>query len=588
MTGGGSTNRSWAELMVEELVRCGVDLFCLAPGLRSAPLALAAVAHTRARTLVHYDERGAAFYALGYARATRRPAVWITTSGTALGNGLPAVIEASVDQIPMLLLTADRPPELRDTGANQTIDQVGIFGRYVRWFTDLPAPTGAIEPSFVLTTMDQAYFRSVSTPEGPVHVNCMFREPLVGAGASAPGPSESLTRWKQDSGPYTRYAMPRPELPDPGEIASLLEQARRGLIVAGRLRTKEDALAVLRLSKHLGWPVLADLLSHLRLGREDAHTIVGGYERLLGRKGFEDAHAPEIVLQLGRACVSKALRKYLHRCRPNAYVLADAGPQRTDPDHMVTHRLQADVALLCESLRKRVPAFSSAGWLESWREHCLDEERWTDAVLEDAAQQVNEPYVARAVSRLVPESHALFVSSSMPVRDMDLFASASGPPVRIAANRGASGIDGTIATAAGFAAGLSQRVTVIAGDLALLHDLNSLGLAAEASLVVVVLNNDGGGIFHFIPGALSEAGFETVLGTPHGLAFRDAARMFGLDYVCPGSREDFATAYSDACASAGSTLIEVRTNRKENHDLHASLRRGPQEDSWKVQTRTTH
>ena len=574
MTGGPGSNRVWAELMVEELVRCGVDVFCLAPGLRSAPLALAAEAHERARIVVHYDERGAAFFALGYARATRRPAAWITTSGTALGHGLPAVIEASVDHIPMLLLTADRPPELRDTGANQTIDQVGIFGRHVRWFTDLPAPVAAIDPSFVLTTMDQAWYRSMNTPQGPVHVNCMFREPLVGEAPGGPDFADSLTSWKRTSGPYTRYGMSGPELPELGEITSLLEEARRGLIVAGKLRTEEDALAVLRLSNHLGWPVLADLLSQLRLGRMDASNVVGGYERLLGRREFEDAHATDMVLQLGGACISKVLREYLRRCRPKAYILADAGPGRIDPDHMVTHRLQADAASLCEALRERVEAPSGPGWLQSWRKHYVAEERWTDKVLQDAPS-ASEPYVARAVSRLVPESHALFVSSSMPVRDMDLFATAGGAPVRVAENRGASGIDGTIATAAGFAAGLSQRVTVVAGDLALLHDLNSLGLAKEAALVVVVINNNGGGIFHFIPGAPTERGFEAVMGTPHGLTFRDAARMFGLDYVCPESPKDFDAAYSGACAGAGATLIEVKTDRKENHDLHASLRRGP-------------
>ncbi len=572
MNEGGSFNRLWAELMVEELVRCGVDVFCIAPGLRSAPLALAAEAHEAARIVVHYDERGAAFYALGYARATGRPAVWITTSGTALGHGLPAVIEASIDHVPMLLLTADRPPELRDTGANQTIEQVGVFGRFVRWFVDLPAPSGAVDPSYVLTTLDQAYYRSRGTPEGPVHVNCMFRAPLVGQPARSPDLAESLALWTRSAAPYTRYGMASPRLPQQDGIASLLNECAKGLIVAGRLRSQEGARAVLRLSVHLGWPVLADLLSHLRLGHQDSPTLVGGFERLLCRSKFADAHAPDIVLQLGRTCVSKELRKYLRRHRPKAYILADEGPERIDPDHHVTHRLQCDVARLCEALQERAAPSFAADWLQSWRGRYLAEERRTESVLEDTAS-VSEPYVARAVSRLVPESHALFVSSSMPARDMDLFAAADGPPVRVAANRGASGIDGTIASAAGFSAGLSHPVTAIVGDLALLHDLNSLELARKAGLVVVVLNNNGGGIFHFIPGALAEGGFETVLGTPHGLAFRDAARMFGLKYVCPDTRKEFNEAYARACDSGVSTLIEVKTDRDSNLELHATLTR---------------
>ena len=401
----------------------------------------------------------------------------------------------------------------------------------------------------------------------------MFRAPLVGQAARAPDSAGSLAAWKRSAAPYTQYAMARPELPQLDGIASLLSESPKGLIVAGRLRSREDARAVLRLSVHLGWPVLADLLSHLRLGHEESPTLVGGFERLLCRRDFTDAHVPEIVLQLGRTCISKVLREYLRRHRPEAFILADGGPERIDPDHLVTHRLQGDVARLCEALQEGAAPSFGADWLQSWREGYLAEERWTESVLEDTAA-VSEPYVARAVSRLVPESHALFVSSSMPVRDMDLFAAADGPSVRVAANRGASGIDGTIASAAGFSAGLSHPVTVVAGDLALLHDLNSLELARKAGLVVVVLNNNGGGIFHFIPGALAEGGFETVLGTPHGLAFRDAARMFGLEYMCPDTRQEFSEAYARACESGVSTLIEVNTDRESNLELHARLARG--------------
>src|SRR5215217_679930 len=243
-------NRLWAYLIVEELLRCGIDFFCVAPGSRSTPLVAALAANEKARSLIHFDERGTAFAALGYARATGRPAAWITTSGTAVANGLPAVVEAATDGVPMILLTADRPPELRQTGANQTIDQPDIFGDYVRWRFDLPAPDPGIDPAMVLTTVDQAAYRASRTPQGPVHLNLMFREPFL------PDPDEYLDKlpapacWQKSGEPYTRYAATKPSV-DPDEVERLWEALRpveRGLIVAGRLPSRKQGEAVLRLA----------------------------------------------------------------------------------------------------------------------------------------------------------------------------------------------------------------------------------------------------------------------------------------------------------------------------------------------------
>ncbi len=572
MNDGARLNRVWAELMVEELVRCGVNVFCLAPGLRSAPLALAVAAHEKTTTVVHYDERGTAFFALGYGRATGRAAVWITTSGTAVGHGLPAVIEASNDRVPMLLLTADRPAELRGTGANQAIDQVGIFGDHVRWEVDLPAPSAAITPFYVLTTMDQACYQSQRTPRGPVHINCMFREPLVGLSGDASDYAEPTLAWQGRSDPYTRYGDPGPRTADVSEICPLLAGVEKGLVIAGRLRKVAEAQAALRLSKGLGWPILPDLVSQLRLGYGCATNLIGGFDRLLVSEKFASEHAPGAVLHLGGGCVSKNLRSYLCRHRPNPYVVVAAGPERMDPDHIVSHHLEADIEAFCEAAARLLPPRRETNWARSWKEHYDAAERRTESALGEAGS-LSEPYVARVITRLLPEQHAVFVSSSMPVRDLDLFAAADGVPAPLAANRGASGIDGTIATAAGFAAGLAVPVTVVIGDLALLHDLNSLAFAARFRLIIVVMNNNGGGIFHFIPGATEEQGFETVFGAPHGFGFQDAAHMFDLNYVRPTTRQGFVEAYSRACARGGGALIEIRTNRKENHALHEELRR---------------
>src|ERR671920_355220 len=260
-------NRLWANLIVEELVRCGVDFFCVAPGSRSTPLVAALAANDRARSLVHFDERGTAFAALGYARATGRPAAWITTSGTAVANGLPAVVEASTDGVPMILLTADRPPELRQTGANQTIDQPDIFGDFVRWRFDLPAPDPGMDPAMVLTTVDQAAYRAGRAPHGPVYLNLMFREPFL----SDPEDEHVLSgpsSWAQSDEPYTRYAATKSAVDWMGiqGLWETLRPVRRGLVVAGRLASRKQGEAVMRLADALGWPLLPDIGSQVRLG----------------------------------------------------------------------------------------------------------------------------------------------------------------------------------------------------------------------------------------------------------------------------------------------------------------------------------
>ena len=564
-------NRLWANLIVEELIRCGVEFFCVAPGSRSTPLVAALAANDKAHSLVHFDERGTAFAALGYARATGRPAAWITTSGTAVANGLPAVVEASTDGVPMILLTADRPPELRQTGANQTIDQPDIFGDYVRWRFDLPAPDLTIDPAMVLTTVDQAAYRARRSPHGPVHLNLMFREPFLPEGEDDPqGPSP----WAEGDEPYTRYAATKPAI-DEMEIQALwqtLRQAKRGLVVAGRLASRKQGEAVLRLAGALGWPLLPDIGSQVRLGA-DAENLAAYYDALLAGESFAEAHAPEAVVHVGGRALSKRLEQFLGRSRPDPYVVVRENPFRLDPAHRVTHSIESDVVDFCAAMVRvamEYPPDEDAFWMTGWRGaskkvgHSLDEIFSTE---------LNEPFVARSVSRNVPQDHGLVVASSMPVRDLDTYATAGGAPVPVAANRGASGIDGTVATAAGFARGLGRPVTLLIGDLALLHDLNSLAMLRDVPVVVVVLNNDGGGIFSFLPVAKHEEFFEPYFGTPQGVGFGPAAEMFGLAYEQPRTRDEFLDAYATACSSGRSSILEVRTDREENVRLHAELLR---------------
>ncbi|HMB91533.1 MAG TPA: 2-succinyl-5-enolpyruvyl-6-hydroxy-3-cyclohexene-1-carboxylic-acid synthase [Rhodothermales bacterium] len=573
MIASPNINRVWADLIVEELVRKGIDFFCIAPGSRSTPLTTAVAAHPKARHLVHFDERGTAFCALGYGRATRRPAVWITTSGTALANGYPAVVEAATDGVPMLLLTADRPPELRQTGANQTIDQVKLFGDYTRWFFDLPTPTVDIDPAMVLTTIDHAVYRAQRTPGGPVHLNCMFREPLdpTPDGHDYEPYLAGLASWQKQAGPFTHYAATTPQRNDHDieTVRHHLDGVKQGIVVAGKLETRLQGEAVVRLANRLGWPLFPDIGSQVRLGGGEAsNTRIGPYDLLLSNFTFRAEQVPDAVLHIGGRSTSKWLAQWLKQHRPEPYLVVNENPARLDPNHHVTHRIEGDVATFCGRLMDRttsVPAVTP--WLDTWREAAA-EVRQTLSIFFEVEEALSEPLVAHLVVCHSPEGRGLVLASSMPVRDVDMFAPTDGPALPVAANRGASGIDGLVATAVGFSEGLEQPVTLLTGDLALLHDLNSLALLRDRPVVVIVLNNDGGGIFHFLPIAQHEDVFEPFFGTPHGLTFEAAADLFGLVYHHPTTPDDFVKVYQSACAQATGTLIEVTTERAGNYDLH--------------------
>ena len=486
-------NHLWANLIVEELIRNGVDFFCVSPGSRSTPLIEALSKNPKARPLVHYDERGTAFAALGYARATGRPAAWITTSGTAVANGFPAIVEASTDSVPMILLTADRPPELRQTGANQTVVQPSIFGEYTRWQFDLPAPDLSVDPASILTTIDQAVYRARRAPKGPVHINLMFREPFLpephtpepGASEASPG----LNSWQKSNVPYTKYADTKPGL-DGSEVERLwsnLRDAENGLIVAGRLESKVQGESVVHLSEALGWPVLADVGSQVRLG-SGTGPLVHYYDALLSDEEFGRSHVPDAVLHFGGRALSKRLEQFLARSGPDPYVVVREDPFRLDPGHQVTQSVEANIPAFCNALvqiAEYKPASGTADWRDGWVSASEEVGRRLGQFL-DEPEELGEPFVARCVSRHIPEGHGLVLASSMPVRDFDTYAACDGPVVPVAANRGASGIDGTVATAAGFARGTGKPVTLLIGDLALLHDLNSLSMLRGLPVVVVV------------------------------------------------------------------------------------------------------
>lgn len=572
-----NVNHLWATLLVEELVRNGVDTFCVAPGSRSTPVVVAAARNGGARSIVHYDERGAAFHALGHGRATGAPAAVITTSGSALANAWPAVVEASLEHIPLLVLSGDRPPELQDAGANQTMDQVKFFGGYAEWSASLPCPSLDIDPAVVLTTVDQAVSRCRGSGAGAVHINCMFREPLAPTvqGDSFETYLEPLRSWRDGGQVYTRYdsapARPEPELL--AEVAELAARRPRGLLVAGRLPDPAARAAVADLADALGWPFLPDVTSGLRLDSRLA-TSVPYQDVLLGSKEFMQRHPIEAVIHVGGRFTSRRLPDHLEAVRPRDYVVVDEHPDRQDPIHRATRRFQLPVADFCRGLAALVRDSGDADWLEGWQ-RASEHVGGRLAASLSADQVLNEPRVAWLVSRHIGEDEGLYLASSMPVRDLDTFGCPRREPVVVAANRGASGVDGTIATSTGFARGLGKCVTLMIGDQAFLHDLNSLRLTRTLDIpfVIVVLNNDGGGIFSFLPIAGFSDVFERYFGAPHGMTFEHAAAQFDLNYAQPSSVDEFVDAYEQARRRGGASVIEVRTARQDNYELHLSMRK---------------
>jgi 2-succinyl-5-enolpyruvyl-6-hydroxy-3-cyclohexene-1-carboxylate synthase len=448
-----------------------------------------------------------------------------------------------------------------------------LFEDYVRWHVDLPCPTPDIDPAYVLTTVEQALYRTLQQPIGPVHLNCMFREPLAPeTGPALPGGyTASLKTWFQTDTPYTRYetSIPHhdPTLIEP--LALQLMSVKKGLLVVGKVDTPAQTQSVLKLARMLNWPVLPDITSQLRLGPTLPNTIFY-YDQLLGSSDFCKAHAPETVLHLGGTFVSKRLLKFLDKSRPSPYIRVKETPIRQDPMHQVTHHIQSDLESFCTALADHLSPSPPSNWLQAWQSEQARAASRLDRFFE-TSRELSEPVVARLIAQHIPLNQGLYLGNSMPVRDMDMFSTPQQASITAVANRGASGIDGTIASAAGFATGRGTPVTLLAGDLTLLHDLNSLALLRSRSIILVVINNNGGGIFSFLPIARFESVFEPYFGTPHDLTFESAARMFGLHYVQPTTKTEFVAAYQDACQRGTSVLIEVQTNRDENVALHHHL-----------------
>jgi len=559
----------WSQLLVEELVRQGAGFFCISPGSRSTPLTIAVARNPRARFRLFPDERSAGFYALGYSRATGMPAVLICTSGTAVANYFPAVVEASADARPMIILTADRPFELLETGANQTIRQHGIFGSYSRWNMQLPVPDTGTPLASLLSTTAHAVRMSLGSPAGPVHLNAPFREPLEPEAPDLDHPWVAPVRqWIGSGLPWNRFESPSksPSQENIAMLRELLAQAANPLLVAGSIEKAEDAEAVEALAGSLGVPLFADLTSGIRMSDR-----CRPWQLAFLSEAFAERYRPDTVVHFGGALIGKQPGLAIRKWQPRHYVVVREHPERFGQDHNVTLMIEASPALVSKGLEGcrgqavtlEPEAFFTSATQAIERTACT------------AEMPVNEISAARITSSLAGQGAALFVSNSMPARDMDTYAApAAGSRVRTALNRGVSGIDGIVSTAAGFSAGLGKPVILVIGDISFLHDLNALSLLGQESnrVIVVVLNNNGGGIFSFLPVSGETDVFEQCFATPQNFSIRSAAETFGLGYANPETNRDFSDCLAAAVTAGQSTVIEVTCSRQENFMLHQSLK----------------
>jgi 2-succinyl-5-enolpyruvyl-6-hydroxy-3-cyclohexene-1-carboxylate synthase len=500
--------------IIDQLICQGIDHFCIAPGSRNTPLVVAAAEHPKAKTIVHYDERGLGFYALGYGKGAGRAAAVITTSGTAVGNLLPSVMEAHHSLTPLILLTTDRPAELRDCGANQTTDQIKIFTHFVRWQTDLPPH---LSENYFRSTAAQGVFHASQNPKGPVQLNCQFREPLFTREPS------------QEPGTPFRFA-PSHLVPPRTKT-----EAKRGVILLGE--TGSDPRPVLHLAARLEWPLFADILSNARLSPSTEQ--IRHFDWILKTNPHLK---PDYILHIGSRFASKKILDWA----PTLHV--SPSPYLQDPGRKLLGRLQCDIEPFC----KTFAAGTDPSWLALWKK--LDEE--IEAVFENQFQEdfpFTEAHAMRRLSDLLPES-AVFLANGMPVRDADHFLFPD-QCLGFYGNRGLSGIDGNIATAAGLSAGLNAPVVALLGDQTCLHDLNSLPLLKKTAhpVVVIASNNFGSGIFSHLPIA-EWPEFEKYMAAAHPYRFEDAAKMFGIPYLS-----------FDRISFEESALVELFTNRDENY-----------------------
>lgn len=565
---------AFAASLVDEWVRCGVTDAVVCPGSRSTPLAVALVDHPEMAVHVRLDERSGGFTALGIGIATGRPAVVLTTSGTAAAELHAAVIEADLACVPLVACTADRPPELRGIGAPQTIDQTHLFGGAVRWFADPGLADPGTSPTWrSLAARSVAESTGGARGPGPVHLNLPFREPLLGDVDAGGG----ITPGRSGGGPWHRIDRCRPA-PSDELVDGLIDAARRGVrgvVVAGS--GCGDPSAVVAMATALGWPVLADPRSGARLA---APGVVGAVDGIVRSRSFGDRHRPELILRLGAPWVSKAVNGFLAAAADDGadVIAVDPWDRWIDPERAVASFARAHPTVLCQTVMDRLgpDPIGGTSWIRSW---VAAESAAQEAITGAVGRTLTEPLLARHLYEVLPSDARLMVSSSMPIRDLEAFGVPRPDPPMVLANRGANGIDGVVSTALGVALSSVGPTVALVGDLAMLHDVSSLVRSAgeDIACTVVVADNGGGGIFSFLEPAstLPVGSFETLFGTPQAPDVASVARGFGVVVDDIGPDEDvrtFETALSRRTGESTLSVIRVLLpDRARNVVIHSDI-----------------
>ena len=541
--------QAFAATFVDELAVQGVEFACLSPGSRSAPVAMALQRHPRIKVIVQIDERSGSFFGVGLAKATGKPVLLLCTSGTAAAEFHAAVVEAYHSRAPLIVVTADRPPELQGVGANQAIDQQRLYGGAVDWFVDPGVPADV--PGAPRTWRRLAARAYAEASSGPVHVNLPFREPLVpppGQPPAAQGtPGQAVSRGRL--------------LPNQKQVATLaaaLKSAQRPLVVAGEMRDGDRLAPALH---RLGVPVLAEPTSQLR--RVETGTAVESYEALL-RAGWSLQHGPDLVVRLGGTPTSRVLNRWLEAAAAPTFLI-DPDRSWRDQDQVATHVMQCEPQALLEAL----PQVERAGWRDAW----MSAGRRASSAITAAmvSTPLHEGHVVRALSARLPDPGQVFVGSSMPIRAADSFWPLTRPRQRFYGNRGASGIDGLVSSGLGVATGHEHAPTVLLlGDLSLYHDMNGLWALQRHGIraTIVVCDNNGGGVFGFLPQVEHPDVFEEIFVTPLGLDLSQVARLYGLVYNAVSDRSGLEPAIADAIAAPTPTMVVVKMRREDSVTGH--------------------
>ncbi|ONK69405.1 uncharacterized protein A4U43_C05F22510 [Asparagus officinalis] len=601
-------NILWASLIVEECVRLGLTYFCIAPGSRSSPLAISACRHPLTTCISCFDERSLAFHAVGYGRGSRKPAVIITTSGTAVSNLFPAVVEASYDFVPLMLLTADRPPELLDAGANQAIDQVNHFGKFTRFFFNFPPPSDQIPARMVLTTIDSAAHRATQAPFGPVHINCPFREPLEDHPREWKSTCLSgLDTWMSNIEPFTRYidfhssTACHENSNEVVEILQIIQNANKGLLIIGAIHTEDEIWAAFLLTKHLLWPVVADILSGLRLRRvlssfseiEDHVLFIDHLDHALLSDSVKNWAQPDVVVQIGSKITSKRIGQFLEFSCPQSYILVDSHPCRHDPSYIVTHRVQSTVTEFTDVLLKVQVSKNASNWslfLKALNMMVSQE----ISFLIRSEPLLTEPHVAHIIGEAFHGEVALFIGNSMIIRDMDMYGRGwmihstddsqliddsclQFHGIQVAGNRGASGIDGLLSTAVGFSVGSDKKVLCVIGDVSFLHDTNGLAILNQRSkrkpMTILIVNNHGGAIFSLLP--VADRTPTSVLNqyfyTSHDISVRNLCSAHSVKHLLVRTKSELQCALWKAHKDQNDIVIEVESSIADNSKFHRTI-----------------